>query len=92
VSSDATSNITTYTGPALSTALEVVIGLLVACTVVGLIFIAVQLIKELRKKSEVPENNEWRVPLTARGFLVRVSSKLSLRSTDVTEHIYESID
>jgi len=92
VSSNATSNITSYTGSALSTALVVVIGLLVVCTLVGLGFIVIQLIKELRKKSEVPENNEQCVALTERGFLVRVSSKLSLRSTDVTEHIYESID
>jgi hypothetical protein len=92
VSSDATPNINTDGGPALSTSMFVVNGILAACTLVGGGFIAVQLIKKLRKRSEVPEHNEVSVALTETGSLVRVSSSLSLRSTYSMGHVYETIE
>ena len=59
---------------------------------VGEAFIAVELIKKLRKKSEVPEYIERCVALTERGFSVSVCSKVSFRSADGTEHVYETIE
>jgi len=91
VSSDATPNITTDTGPALSTTLIVLNGVLVACTLGGC-FIAVQILKKLRKGSQLPEHNEVAVALTETGSSVRVPSRLSLRSTDATGHVYETIE
>jgi hypothetical protein len=91
-SSDANTNITTDTGPALCTTMFVVNGVLVACTLVGGGFIAVQLMKKLRKRMELSEHNEVSIALTETGSSVRVSSRLSLRSTDATGHVYETID
>ena len=92
VSPDATTNINTDTDPALVSTLIVVNGVLVACTFVGAGFISVQLIKKLRKRSELPEYNEVSVALTETRSSVLVSSRLSLRSTDATGHVYEIIE
>jgi hypothetical protein len=92
VSSNATPNITTDTGPALNTSLIVVNGVLLVCTVVGGGFILVQLLKKLRKRSEVSEHYEVCVPLTETGSSLHVSSRLSLSSTYATGHIYETIE
>jgi len=92
VSPDATTNINTDTGPALVSTLIVMNGVLVACTFVGASFIAVQLIKKLRKRSELPEHNEVSVALTETDPSVHASSRLSLRSTYSTGHIYETIE
>jgi hypothetical protein len=92
VSSNATPNITKEVGPALNTSVIVVNGVLLVCTVVGAGFILVQLMKKLRKRSEVSEYKEVCVALTETGSSVRVSSRLSLSSTYVTGHIYETIE
>jgi hypothetical protein len=92
VLSDAKANITTDTGPPLVSTLIVVNGVLVVCTFVGGGFIAVQILKKLRKGSELPEHNEVSVALTETDPSVLVSSRLSLRSTYSTGHIYETIE
>jgi hypothetical protein len=92
VSSDATRNITTDTGPDLVSTLIVLNCVLVACTLVAGGFIAVQILKKLRKGSQLPKHTEVSVALTETGFSVRVSSRLSLSSTDATGHIYETIE
>jgi cell division protein FtsX len=76
----------------LVSVLIVVNGVLVTCTLAGGCFIAVQLLKKLRKGSEVQEHNEVSIALTETGSLVRVSSRQSLRSTDATGHVYETIE
>ena len=91
VSSDASPNISTDRDPALSKTMFVVNGLLLACTIVGGGFIAVQLIKKLKKSPQLPEDNEVCIALTETGSSVLVSSRLSLRSTDATGHVYETI-
>lgn len=92
VSSDATPNITTDTGPALVSTLIVVSGVLVACMVVGGCFVAVQLLKKLRKGSEVQEHSEVSVAVTETGSLVHVSSRQSVRCAYPTGHVYETIE
>ena len=57
MSTDAIPNTTTDKGPALSTTLIIVTSVVAACTLVGVGFIAVQLIKKLRKSSDLPEHN-----------------------------------
>jgi hypothetical protein len=64
VTSSTSPNITTQTDTALSTTMLVLIGVLVACTVVGGGFIAVQLGKKLRKRTELPQRNEASIALT----------------------------
>jgi beta-lactamase regulating signal transducer with metallopeptidase domain len=58
VSSRASPNITTDTGPALSITSIVVIVIVVVCVLVGGVFIVVKLMKKLRKSSELPVHYE----------------------------------
>jgi Leucine-rich repeat (LRR) protein len=90
-SSRANTNITKDTDPALSTTMLVVNGVLLACTLIGAGFIAVQLVKKLKKRTELPERNGAAIALTETGSLLRVSSRLSLRSVDRTGHVYETL-
>jgi len=78
VSSDAITNINTDTSPAVVSTLIIVNGVLVACTFVGRGFIAVQLIKKLRKRSELPEHNVVYATLIETGTSVLEYSRLSL--------------
>ena len=92
VSTDLTPNITTDTGPALVSTLIVLNGVLVACVVVGGCFIAVQLLKKLRKELESQEHDEVSVGLAETGSLVHGSSRHSLSCTYSTGHVYETIE
>jgi cell division protein FtsX len=92
MSKDVTPNITTDTGPALVSTLIVVNAVLVACVVVGGCFIAVQLLKKLRKELESQEHDEVSVGLAETGSLVHGSSRHSLSCTYSTGHVYETIE
>jgi len=63
-----------------------------ACTLVGGGFIAVQLMKKVRKSPDLTENNKVSVAFTETGSSVRVSSRFNLSSTDSTGHVYETVD
>jgi Leucine-rich repeat (LRR) protein len=91
-SSGASPNMTAARGPALNTTLLVANGVLLVCTIVGVGFMVLQILKKVRKGSEVPEQDEVCVSLTQRGSSCGVSSRLSLGSTFTTGNIYERID
>jgi len=87
ISSDATLIVTTDTYSALETLIIVVIFVCVVCFVVIPRAYYMQQRKKLRRRSEVPQNNEVFVSLTEEGSTVRVSTKLSSSSTHSTGHV-----
>jgi Leucine-rich repeat (LRR) protein len=91
VSSDGTPNVTTDSRPAFITALLIVNGLLLVCAIVGAVFVLMQTLKKMRKRSEVSEHSEVCVPLSETVSPVRESSTFSLQSTYATGHVYEKV-
>jgi len=87
ISSDAILIVTTDTYSALQTLKIVVIFVCVVCFLVIPRAYYMQQKKKLRRRSEVPQNNEVFVSLTEEGSTVRVSTKLSSSSTHSTGHV-----
>jgi hypothetical protein len=77
----------------LVTTLFVVNGVLLVCTVVGGGFILVQLLKKLRKRSEVSEHYDTHVPLTEIDSSNPMDSSPNSKAADAaTGHVYETIN
>jgi uncharacterized protein HemX len=89
--STASPNITTHKDTALSTTMLVVIGVLVACALVGGGFIAVQVVKKLRKRTELLERNEAS-PLLLHRQVTRCAYSSGSRSDDRTGYVYETVE
>ena len=88
ISSDATLIVTTDTHSELETLIIVVILVFVVVVFVVIpLAYYMQQRKELRRRSEVPQNNKVFVSLTEEGSTVRVSTKLSSSSTHSTGHV-----
>jgi hypothetical protein len=77
----------------LVTTLFVVNGLLLVSTVAGAVFIVVQLLKKMRKRSRVPEYDDTYVPLQGIQTTVRLDSSAGSTTYDeITGHVYETIN
>ena len=87
ISPDATLIVTTDKYSALETLIIVVIFVCAVCFVVISRAYYKQQRKKLRRRSELPQNNEVYVSLTEEGSTVRVPTKFSSSSTHSTGHV-----